>query len=294
MSILTKIFVVLVTFLSVALVALIVPFVAKTENYKAQLSGAEEMRIRAEATARLRQAEINALQDRESERVRSLRSEIAALTSQISSLTQDLETERSRLAAAKADNAKFDANINRLTASHQQFASILEATQAELKERRNEAVTLQTRIITLTDTNDDLTGQLDSTVRQVRKFQEQMTQLQDRSKELESMIDRLDPAIRAQIMRKDDAAAISQPFSSATRITGTVDDIQQFESDTLVQVNVGKNDGVEANMKFIIHRGGQYLGSMVITRVDANASAGRMTLMSHPIVKGDQVQSGGL
>ncbi len=293
MSILTKIFVVLVTVLSIALVALIVPFVAKVEDYKSQVGRADQARASAEATARLRQAEIGALKDKESERFIALSAENTALTSQIASLTEELATSRAQYQAAQADKAKNDATIAGLTSANEQFAAITAGLQGELDQRRKQSVELATQSVQLKDRNFELQGQLDTLTREVRKLRENMTQIAERNSDLEGMFERLDPSIRQQVLGKDSEVTSAQPFMPQTSIGGAVTAVEALDGETFVQVNIGKNDGVEANMKFWVHRGGQYLGTLVITRVDANASAGRMLFKEQEIAKGDAVLTGG-
>ena len=48
-------------------------------------------------------------------------------------------------------------------------------------------------------------------------------------------------------------------------------------------------------MKFWVHRGGQFVGTVVIMKADANASAGRLRITAEgvgDIVKGDTVLTG--
>ncbi|HEX7010561.1 MAG TPA: hypothetical protein VF184_11295, partial [Phycisphaeraceae bacterium] len=61
---------------------------------------------------------------------------------------------------------------------------------------------------------------------------------------------------------------------------------------TLVQVNVGRSDGVQENMKFMVHRGDQFVGNLVIEAVDADASAGRIVLAKDQIQPGDAILAG--
>ncbi|HEX7008378.1 MAG TPA: hypothetical protein VF184_00255, partial [Phycisphaeraceae bacterium] len=72
MSTLTKAFVVLVTVLSILLVAVVVPFVARTQDLQSQLQATNSALNAAEQKARQYQAEITAAQDRVSEQVAGL------------------------------------------------------------------------------------------------------------------------------------------------------------------------------------------------------------------------------
>jgi chromosome segregation ATPase len=296
LSIITKIFVVLVTFLSVLLVAIIVPFVARVEDYREVARQEQDRRLLAEKTARLRQAEISVLQDRESERVKDLRSQITTLTSQIASLTEELASTRANLQEAKGENAKREADRSSLIAANRQFAATVESLHEELKQRREQNVDQTTKMIQLADRNNELESQLDSLTRQVRRLKEQLTAVQSRSEELQTAFERLDPAIRRDIMGggQEATAAATTPFESAVPITGRVTNVQKIADETFVEINIGRNDGVAENMKFLVHRGGQYLGTMVIDKVDTSASAGHMRLIKEgqQITGGDAVMSG--
>ena len=82
-------------------------------------------------------------------------------------------------------------------------------------------------------------------------------------------------------------------FVPETPIRGQVTRVEQIDDETFVEVNVGTNDGVATNMKFLVHRGSQFLGSLVITNVDVQSSAGRMQLLQGQVAIGDAILTGG-
>jgi hypothetical protein len=71
--------------------------------------------------------------------------------------------------------------------------------------------------------------------------------------------------------------------------------VQKVEDTTFVQINVGSADGVAKNMKFLVHRGNQLLGTLVITNVDTKASAGKLQVVGPGmlVAQGDAVLTGG-
>jgi len=295
LSVLTKVFVVLVTFLSIMLVALIVPFVAKTEDFRAKLQTAESAKSRAEAAARNRESEISQLQSGESERFTALQAKIRSLTETITNLTQSMADQKGRVQDLEADKSKRDADFSRLTAANEQFGQINKTLQDELADRRKETVDDKTRIIETVDRNNELESQLESLTRSVRQFQEKATELEGEKDRLEKMLAKLPPstlqALREGDQAMQDGNAVVTPSHP---ISGQVTKIQVLGTDTWVQVNVGRNDGVEQNMKFMVHRGGQFLGSTMIMKVDTDESAGRMvlTIPGAEVTVGDAVLTG--
>ncbi len=286
----------LVSLLSVLLVALIVPFVAKTEDYRVQLQSAEDARVRAEVTTRLRDAELAALGDHESNRNTKLNGEISSLTAEIARLSEELQTSRAQFASSKAENANNDASLARLSASHRQFSAIVDSMRAELNQRRGQALTQQKKSIELADENDRVQAELESLTRQVRQYQEQTVALEDRNAGLEKMFSRLDPAIRQQVQGDQGGRDSVTPFMPDFQISGAITQVQAMDDETFLQVNVGANDGIEKNMKFWVHRGDTFVGNMVITVVDADAASGRMILLeeNQQVVAGDAVTTGGM
>lgn len=290
MSPLTKVFVVLVTVLSVVLVALVVPFVANTENYKAKLAVAQSDRDAAAARAKGLETAAGIAAERDAERVANLVNENRLLTTQRNEYANKLGDISSSLSSERASKGKADADVSRLSASNAQLTSITAALQTELSLRRKENEEKQATAIAQADQIRDLEGAKETLSRQVRSLQQQVVAVQDRSKTLEDAMARLDPSTRAQIMGGEQTGG--PEFEASTPILGKITAVQRVAEDTFVQINVGKNDGVQANMKFLVHRGNQFLGTLVITTVDGRAAAGRLRLSQGDIVAGDAVLSG--
>jgi len=290
LGVLTKVFVVLVTVLSVLLVALIVPFVANTENYKQQLDDAKIAKAAAEEVATLRQNELNAAQSRDSEMITVLKSQAQNLTTQINLLTQQLADSEAKARSESEKLAKFEADWSRLIATNQQNTQMTKELRVELTERREKMVTQQTQMIELADRNNEIESQLEAMTRQVRRVHEQLTQLQEQNADLERKLALLPPQWQQKILSEEIEAA---PFVPETPIRGQITKIQQLKDELFVQVNVGDNDGVTTNMKFLVHRGNQFLGTLIITTVDAQNSAGRMRLTQGQIAEGDSILTGG-
>ena len=290
MSVVTKVFVVLVTILSVILVALIVPFVANTENYRQQAQDAEAAKLLAQETAELRQSQLADVQQKDSQRVTALKSESTNLLSQINHLSKNIQDRDSELNAARAKNASYEANLSRLASANQQHVQIISEYEAELKERREQVLKQQTQIIQLINRNKELDSQLDALGRQVRRVSEKMTQLEERNSELEIKLSQLPPEWQAKLLSEETPVG---PIVSKIPIKGKVTGVERFDDETYAQVNVGKNDGVIENMKFLVHRGSQFIGSLIITTVDARSAAGRLELLQGEVATGDAVLTGG-
>lgn len=293
MNWITKAFVLLVTALSVVLVSMLVPFVVNTENYRQQLELAEQVKQAAIETAKQRGAEINALEAAESKRIIQLASEKQTLMSEISNLEQEVANAQAARQSEAARANQAQAENSRLTAVMQQQGQIMGALQSELRDRRKEMLDQQRRAIELADQNNQLTSELETFNREVRRLQEQMVALEQRNSNLENMLSRVPEDIRRDL-RDEEGRVDRVAYVPDTIIRGQVTRLDTEQGELFLEINVGDRDGVGENMRFWVHRGDQFLGTMVITAVNPRASAGKVELVQGEIQPGDEVLTGGL
>ncbi len=289
MSPLTKAFVVLVTVLSVLLVALVVPYVAQTEDYESQIRALEGKVASADLSARVAEQKNSAAQERELE-IKSRHSQ------QIEDLTKArirLQTERDDAKAAATQGnralAQFKAELSRLSAAAVQDANLLTVTTADLKLTRQTLVDAQTKLVQLGDRNNELESQRDSLNRQVRRLGEKMVSLEQDNVELRGLLAKVPEQYRQEISTGETAQV---PSPASYPIAGTITDVQLAAGTQLVQIDVGSKDGVETNMKFLVHRNDQYVGTFVVDRVESAIAAGRMVLSKGEVRSGDQIYTG--
>lgn len=289
MSVLTKVFVVLVTVLSILLVALFVPFVAKTENYKEQVRLAKTEAEGARQTAAQRQTEINTMQNKQTEAYVQLQSAKALVDQQVLALNDRLAQSEKEGLEAKADLVKREADLTQLSAATKLSTQLQEAMEAELRDRRTAMVSQQTRMIELQDRIEEITSQLQAAERQRKRDAERLVDLETQLAETTKRLAQGGGPVAANVT----APTTPATFESSVPINGSVTKVEKVEGDSFAQINVGSAGGVEENMRFLVHRGDVYLGTLVITAVDTNAASGRMTLSTGDIQAGDKVLSGG-
>ena len=295
MNFLTKAFVVLVTFLSVLLVALLVPFVANTQNFRERIEDLEQAKEAAELRAEQQAAEISALESEQSQQVANLTAAKEELRSKVSDLQDQLDQVRAARRQLATENEQLKAGRVRLSTAVKQQGEIMEALQTELKNRRENMLEKQTRAIQLADRNNELQSQRESLKRKVRHLQEQMTRLEERNTELESKLARLPDDVRRRHIQKADAAGAERPsYMPQGPIHGQVTRVDTRDGQTFVQLNVGEQDGVERNMKFWVHRGDTFLGTVLVTAVEVDSAAGKVELSQGEIQQGDRILTGGI
>lgn len=288
MSILTRIFVVLVTLLSVLLVALIVPFVANTQNYKQLANDTAAQLAVAERLAQIKQEEINQALGEMNETVTKLRDAERNYQARITELVTTLADAQADVQQERAENLKVASDVSRLSASHEQFGLIMTQMQSELTERRERMLAQQTRVIVLTDESNELQSRIATLTRELRRMKERMATLEEENIDLTQTLERVDPQLQSSEQMSD-----ARVFEPASRITGKVTQVQEHSGDTFVQMNVGTNDGVASGMKFYISRQNAFIGTAVVTAADAQMSAARIKLRQGNVLVDDTVETGG-
>ena len=277
MSVLTKVFVVLVTLLAVAVVAVTVPVVARTENWRAKYDNEQTQRQQAETAARHRTAELAALQSRLAANLAENDAELATLRAENAALDETNKALEAANADLEARQRDFEARLAQLAADGTRNQSILQGVMAELSDRREAMLELQRQSVRNLDTINQLQSNTDALTKQLRLRREQTVALQEQVAELEDLLSRVPPVILASIRGTPaDQPGTDNTFVPPFEIAGEVTDVAQHEGVTLVELNVGSNDRVEQNMRFMVYRGGTYLGEVVIVSVDKNASAGKV------------------
>ena len=295
MNVLTKVFVVLMTILSVVLVSLVVPFVANTENFKDQVAAAKAEANAARAEAAVQQARAEATRSDLIQQIdgfkaieNSIRQSNENLKSQLSSAKADLEKSRSDLIRTQAD-------IANLTSANEQFAKIQVDLQKELAVRRDETVKLRSQVIELGQANNDQSSATNALRRAVRLAQENLIKTQEELAQANETLRKIPQDVLISYTRPGagDTDTTTNPISPVP-INAQVTDVKQAGETTLVQLNVGSSGGIRQNYQFQVHRDGEYLGSVVIMTVDEQAAVGRVRLLKSgaQIKTGDSARSG--
>ena len=288
LSALTKVFVILVTVLSIVLVAVVVTFVANQENWSAKYKATAAALTTAKASARARQAEQQAHQDRIDKIIADLNSaqnQLKTIAEEKDAAKAGVDAENVRL---RNEGNKLGAQNSALVASTQIQTEIYNQQREELALLRKSLDTIRTQLIQLSDDNSDKATKINILEKETRNLQERLAAIGNENEQLIKVLE-------ANNIRIDDPSALDEPRQATFAIAGAVTAIEKVGETEFVQVNLGRNDGVAPNMEFIVHDGELYKATMVIGEmVDERSSVGKITLLQQgiAIAPGDQVRSG--
>ena len=292
MSVLTKVFVILVTIFSVMLVAVVVTFVVNQENLRTALVDAEADALMARSAAKALQGEQEAHQNQ-------VAIQLDRLQQQANSLQASLVSKDEQAATAEANEVSLNREITQLKAINNQMAAsqrivseMAEAQRTELKALRFEINRVGAELILITDRLAAKTTENEALIRDLRAKKEVL-------EATVSDYNKLWALAKERGWSPGDEDPTEGITRAETRIDGMVTAVESTEGGEIyVQVNVGRNDGVLDNMEFVVFnrdkRGVQYKGTMLVQSVDAAESSGKLRLVQQgqKIVKGDQILSG--
>jgi chromosome segregation ATPase len=286
LSILTKIFVVLVTVLSVGLVAMIVPFVYKTEQYQTKYETEVAKRRAADESAAILQQTIQGIVNAQSVQTAVIRDENSKLKTEVGKIMGERANLEAQITSERSAQSAMQSQIARLAATLAQAIDLNKVQTEQLTTLRDATAKNRTDYFEAIEQIKTLQSQNDTLTRIVNRQAEEMAKLEEANAALSLAMSKVPAEYR------DSTSAKAPPIEAAVKIEGQVTQVRKIDTNTFAEINVGKKDGVTENMKFYIHRNGTFLGTLVISNVDQKNAVGRMVSLVSDIQSGDSVLSG--
>ncbi len=284
MSILTKVFTVLLVVFSIAFSTMAVSSVAQTTNWR-------ETATKYEENARIADTNLRNMIAAGAAQEATARETIDGYLTRIGQLEEDLQKNgaevarlRSGLAGAESEKSSTVA-MNRALLSQLEMARGAEAEYRGQRERLDrDNIDLQQRNIDLNARVNELTSTVTVMNEQRRQFEQQINVLRKANEKMSMANGRAPSSVENAAGRGLRNIQALTP-ASASAINGKILAV----SGNLVTLSVGTADGVTEDMVFIIKRGGDYVGEVKINAVNPNECAGRIRLSSSSPQIGDQV-----
>jgi len=279
--ILTKILVALACILSVFLAALTIAYTANADRIVSDHAQQTARLAAAEAAAAAEKTTAGDLQIRMTAQLEQARQEMAEAQSRV----RQLMTDNAKLLAEKmqavSGRESLDAKIKEMGETIKLYHSLIQNYSAEVSRLRDTELKDRERRIELDDRIADLESQRDVLEQSVRELQEQLAEAR---------------TVIESGARGAAAAKAAEPFvSTGPIVRGKIDQVQTDPgtSRLLAAVNVGSSDGVREQMLFRIVRGGQFIGNLVVTRVDARTAVGTIDTLGQAVsvAAGDEILS---
>ncbi len=288
MHILTKIFVVLTSLLTVALVPLVMLNTANEETYKKRWNDEQNLAKVAtfnnEVAQRSRETVFRASQDLS----KDLEMKLAKAQGERDAALTDAAVVSGLVASNKAQLDRLASNLQVFAESDKIKSELVSTVSKELVTLRTNLTKADRENVQLDDTVANLTSENEVVKAQLRQTQEQLKQASD---------DRDKTAADAKNANEQlkkygtFAGALPQARPGATSgangdakipadrsLSATIINVRRGADTTMAEINAGSRDGVQPGWVMSIADGGKYVGNLRITTVDVNRSVGVVEL----------------
>ncbi len=288
MHILTKIFVVLTSLLTVALVPLVMLNTANEETYKKRWNDEQNLAKVAtfnnEVAQRSREIVSRANQDL----AKDLEMKLAKAQVERDAALTDAAVVSGLVASNKAQLDRLASNLQVFAESDKIKSELVSTVSKELVTLRTNLTKADRENVQLDDTVANLTSENEVVKAQLRQTQEQLKQASD---------DRDKTAADAKNANEQlkkygtFAGALPQARPGATSgangdakipadrsLSATIINVRRGADTTMAEINAGSRDGVQPGWVMSIADGGKYVGNLRITTVDVNRSVGVVEL----------------
>jgi len=286
LSILTKVFVVILVMASVMFTSVAVSITGRTQHWRSAALGYEAQLKAADATVRNLTAANSA-------QVATLRDTIAELERQGADLRQQLARTQEESGRYNLELKQVVADRAATEAMNAALVSQLKVAQADGEAYRKQRDALEARNMELEKRNLDLnerineeTARIAVLMEQRRQYEQQINILKQENDVLSRSAGALPVGSRLEDPRGAGLAGVTALTPvAATAVRGQVLDVDG----DIITLSVGAADGVKNDMVFVIYRDTQYIGDVRISAVEPNQSAGRLTRSNASPRRNDQV-----
>lgn len=284
MGIITKVFIVLMTVLSIAFVMVTVAHVAQEVQWRSLALDYQSAANMADAALRQERAVAAAEKLAFQQKIAELTRRLEAQADALRQAQAERDTALADLEAARGQIQNKDLALTSLTGMLQTVST----EAAELRKQRNDLekqlLAVQSRNIDLSDRNRELSTQVLTMAEQIRQLQQLNAAKDEEIKRLQRIAGGAEVAEPTIVGRPLETARAVSPVAPRA-IRGHIKEVHG----DVASITVGSTDGVAPGMRFIVYRGSQYLGELVVSDVEPEEAAGALENVQDQIRAGDRV-----
>jgi len=262
-NVITKFLVAFAAILAVALSALTIAYATNAERIAEDYRNEQARRI--DADTRLSAVQTNAALERATlqDQLQDVQEERSDLAQTVRSLEAELADLRTAKAKAENETAAIRNQIGQFEATIGTQAALIEAYRNEVTELRQAELAWNRREIEILEALNDRDGRIEVLEVTNRALQEEL-------KDLELALQAASTG--TETMAGGPVTTTIRPVSG--RVLSTM--VEEATGRTLVEIDLGENDGVEEGMVFGAHRSGNFLANLIIVRTDLQTSVARV------------------
>jgi hypothetical protein len=287
---LTKVFVVLVTLLSILLVALVVPFVANVDDLQNDLAQQTTLRQAAEASAADAKAKLLEAQEKSGATLASLNETIKQVQTERDKLQGDIVAVRAELAREKADKQALNATVEAMTTGDRSKTELLNVYNTQLQDAQTKVVEQATRLTELQDRVNELSSQAAALQTSVRRLTEQKAAA---TQQVAALTSQVEGAGLTPVTVATASSTQAPSITPSAPVYGKVTGLRAAPSgDQLVELNIGRSDGIGQGARLLVYRGTSDLVAVLEVRsADEGVAIASVQSIKSSIQVGDNVVS---
>ena len=276
--ILTKIFVVLVALLTVAIVPLVAVNATNEASFQKKFKDAQSGKFAAEASLESSRAAWIAAQQKIESDLRLEQTRVADLQKQLDSRSAELRRAAQDLAGAKAAQASVAASLETMAQNGKASTELTDTLVAELRSLRTRTMEAETRLVEMQEAYDASQSSLEVADAARRALQEEVKRLADEKDSAVATIAEYVASVGELPRARAGAVGDGARVVASKNLSATIINVRREGSAPLAEINAGSRDGVRAGWTLAIGDGSTFVANLRITEVDVNRAVGVIEL----------------
>ena len=278
MHILTKIFVVLVALLTVAIVPLVAVNATNEASFQKKFKDAQTAQKAAEATLESERAVWTASKERVEADLSAAKSQVADLQKQLDSKAAAVRKAEQELAGAKAAQASVASSLEIMAQTGKATGELTDSLVAELKTLRTRTMESEKRLVEMQEAYDKSQSELEVADAARRALQEENKRLGDEKDRAVATIAEYVASVGELNRARAGAVGENARVVATKNLAATIINVRRGNGAPLAEINAGSRDGVKAGWVLAIGEGSTFVGNLRITEVDVNRAVGVIEL----------------
>ena len=275
MHVLTKVFIVLVSLLSVLLVPLVVVYSHNEDSFKAKYEQADIQAKAANSALQTAQALNGAEVEQLNAKISGLDRDKAELERDLTDAQVQVRELEAKLVAAESLKTEINARLATLASSTKAAQDITSSLLNETRDLRGDGVRLREQNTDLEQALNEVTSQLEVATAARRALKEELERLkEEHGQAIAKIADYV--AMYGDIQAV--AASSMGGIAPDINLTAPILAVRRTAQGTYAEIDAGSTDGVKEGWIMTIAHGGRFIGNLRIEKVDLNKSTGIVML----------------
>jgi len=276
--ILTKIFVVLVALLTVAIVPLVAVHATNEASFQKKYKDAQIAQKQAEGDLESQRLVWNNELLKAESLLKEVRTEVASLRKDSEAKVVALRKAEQDLAGTKAAQASVAASLATLSETGKANSEMTDALVSELSSLRTKAMEAEKRLVEMQEAYDKTQSELEVADAARRALQEENKRLSDEKDRAVATVAEYVASVGELNRARTGAVGDGTRVVATKNLAATIINVRRGDGAALAEINAGSRDGVKAGWVLAVGDGSTFVGNLRITEVDVNRAVGVIEL----------------